>query len=85
MISFLANLLFVYKKCTNLSELILYPTLLKVFFRCRSLWVEFLRSFMYKSHANKENLTSFFPVDLLDLYYLAFINCPMTISSYELI
>lgn len=83
MISLSVYLLFVCRKFTNIYELILHSAALVKKFCSFSLCVEVLESFMYESHENKDTSTSFLPVDYLDLYYLIFINFPMTISSIK--
>jgi hypothetical protein len=65
LISFSGCLSFVYRKFTDLFELILYPTtLLKLFISWRSSQVEFLGLLMYAiiSLANSDTLISFLPI-----------------------
>jgi hypothetical protein len=65
LISFSARLFFVYRKVTELFELILYSAaLLKLFIRCRRFLVEFLGWIMYTivSSVNNDILTSSFPI-----------------------
>jgi hypothetical protein len=65
LISFSAHISFVYRKVTDLFELILYPaTALKLFIRFRSSLVEFLGSLIYTiiSSANSDILTAYFPI-----------------------
>jgi hypothetical protein len=84
LISFSACLSFVYRKATDLFELILYPaSSLKLFIRLRRSLVEFLGSLMYTiiSSANTDILTSSFPIYILLISFCCLIALTRTSST----